>query len=1213
MSDHTSTAADTATVPTIDGPAIEATSSPSSASSSSSFTLLSSTKTITTTAASPTADDYAAPLPPPPIPPRPPATAPATSTYDAGDDAGGDELDSLLAAHVSLPTAPPRTDGAAAVYVGFSPLSERPTWITYIAVPKGVPQYEGRSAFLLVFWPTETTSYQIVPSSFKDPKLTKPFERDISSISADPTATQAERAREWISRHPVDELEHIGYTTKRPEELKEFTLSWRKGTLKYQTFWDNNSGFVEAASDFVLTEANWQPAVIALSAGKTAAVENMRLTQVIRSRTNTMAAYQKTGAPLPSRYSKLQRRDSIISMTINNEGRVDLDIDPNTYSPRTEEDVLPSLVPRRSLLASGQFSKAIPRLNIVIQIVGSRGDVQPFIGLGKELKAYGHRVRLATHATFRQFVEENGIEFYPLGGDPNELMAYMVKNPGLLPGLSSIRAGDIGRKRDMIEVILKTAWQSCTEADPDRADAEPFLADAIISNPVSFAHIHCAEALHIPCHIFFTMPWSPTKAFPNPLTNVSYVSSTTNYYSYELVDVLTWEGLGDIINNFRKKTLSLPKLSPTAGPLILKSLEVPHTYIWSEALIPKPADWGPHIDITGFIFLDLASSYTPPQDLQDFLAKGEPPVYIGFGSIVVEDPDGLTALIFEAVKLAGVRAIVSKGWGGLGGDKLTVPDNVYMIGNCPHDWLFQQVSAVVHHGGAGTTSAGLRAGRPTVIVPFFGDQSFWGAMVASIQAGPAPIPFKKLTAARLSEAIRFCAAPQVKEAAAKASARIVTENGSVEAAKSFHAQLPLETIRCDVDPYAKAEFYVEEIGKKVSRRALNALVASRAIDPARVVPYRYRYWDSGSASLTRSLFPVRAAMTIARPVSPNPGPQPQPSTPPPQQQQLQHHPTQPGLSASASFGSAVSGGGGAVPVAHTPASPSYIKAASTSLTGAATTITSALQPHLYTIQRETGYWTAKLGHAIASSVKSSGGGSNNGSLGSLGGGGGAGPGVAHSSSMQSLFGGGGAAASTGGVAPSASFGSSSSSLHAPTPQTAAGGSEYGVLSSSQHTLSKKKSGMMNVVTDNVQALGEKIAGMGQYIEGHANARAGRPPSSMGGAAAGGGGVYGAGQRQQQQQQQPSATQEQDFCLLALEVPVEASALQVPAAAVTTTAAAAAGTGKTTVYALLPAKATVVTEPGVPLYHYSLPAQDLGGEMSEAQMAEVVSKTLAMRV
>ena len=172
-------------------------------------------------------------------------------------------------------------------------------------------------------------------------------------------------------------------------------------------------------------------------------------------------------------------------------------------------------------------------------------------------------------------------------------------------------------------------------------------------------------------------------------------------------------------------------------------------------MIPKPNDWGRHIDVAGFYFLNLASSYTPDPELEAFLRDGPPPVYIGFGSIVVDDPNAMTEMIFEAVKLSGVRALVSKGWGGLGADDLGKPDEVYMLGNVPHDWLFEHVSSVVHHGGAGTTAAGIKAGKPTIVVPFFGDQPFWGAMIARANAGPDPIPYKQLTAEKLAEAITF--------------------------------------------------------------------------------------------------------------------------------------------------------------------------------------------------------------------------------------------------------------------------------------------------------------------------------------------------------------------------------------------------------------------------------------------------------------------------
>jgi UDP:flavonoid glycosyltransferase YjiC (YdhE family) len=380
-----------------------------------------------------------------------------------------------------------------------------------------------------------------------------------------------------------------------------------------------------------------------------------------------------------------------------------------------------------------------PRLNIAIHICGSRGDVQPFIPIAKLLQAapHYHRVRICTHPAFKDFVESNGVEFFSIGGDPEALMAYMVKNPGLLPNMQSIKAGDIGKRRKEMAEMMEGTWRSCIEAGDGMgekifalnvdAPEDLFIADAIIANPPSMGHIHCAEKLGIPLHMVFTMPWSPTKAFHHPLAAMEYgevEKSVANYFSFGIMELLTWQGLGDVINKFRTQTLGLDAMSPLWGHRLLPRLRIPYSYLWSQALIPRPPDWGDHINITGFSFLDAGSNYTPPDDLAEFLAKGPPPVYIGFGSIVVDDPVGLTKLLFDAVKLAKVRAIVSKGWGGVGtGD---VPDDVYLIGNCPHDWLFKRVSCVVHHGGAGTTAAGIALGKPTVVVPFFGDQPFWG-------------------------------------------------------------------------------------------------------------------------------------------------------------------------------------------------------------------------------------------------------------------------------------------------------------------------------------------------------------------------------------------------------------------------------------------------------------------------------------------------------
>ncbi|KAI9797563.1 MAG: hypothetical protein M1835_007827 [Candelina submexicana] len=457
----------------------------------------------------------------------------------------------------------------------------------------------------------------------------------------------------------------------------------------------------------------------------------------------------------------------------------------------------------------------VPTLNVVVMVIGSRGDIQPFLKVGKELKAEGHRVRIATHPAFKKFVEQDsGLEFFSVGGNPSELMAFMVKNPGLIPSIETVRAGEIGRRRDQMFEMFQGFWRACINATDDEKntsnrkmmeDKHPFVADAIIANPPSFAHIHCAERLGIPLHLMFTFPYSPTQAFPHPLANIkksNVDANYTNFMSYPLVEMMTWQGLGDLVNRFRVKTLGLEPVSTLWAPGQLFRLKVPYTYLWSPGLIPKPKDWGPEIDIAGFVFLDLASNFNPPAELTKFLEAGPPPVYIGFGSIVVDDPDQFTSLIFAAVEKAGVRALVSKGWGGLG-DEGNTPDNIFMLENTPHDWLFPRVSAVVHHGGAGTTAIGLKCGKPTMIVPFFGDQPFWGAMVAKAGAGcHEAVPYKRLTADRLAEGITECLSLEAQKNAEQLATDIAKEgDGAKNAVDAFHRNLPLRgqnSMRCSI-------------------------------------------------------------------------------------------------------------------------------------------------------------------------------------------------------------------------------------------------------------------------------------------------------------------------------------------------------------------------------------------------------------------------------
>lgn len=419
-------------------------------------------------------------------------------------------------------------------------------------------------------------------------------------------------------------------------------------------------------------------------------------------------------------------------------------------------------------------------LQIVMLIVGTRGDVQPFVAIGKRLQEDGHRVRLATHSNFREFVLSAGLEFYPLGGDPKVLAGYMVKNKGFLPS----DPAEISTQRNQLREIIYSLLHACQKADPETN--VPFCPDAIIANPPAYGHTHVAEALKVPLHVFFTMPWTPTSEFPHPLSRVR--QPVAYRLSYQIVDSMIWLGIRDLVNDFRKKQLKLRRVTYLSGSYSSPP-DLPYGYIWSPHLVPKPKDWGPKIDVVGFCFLDLASNYEPPEELLKWLASGQKPIYIGFGSLPVQEPEKMTEIIVKALEITGQRGIINKGWGGLG--NLAEPKEfVYLLDNCPHDWLFLRCAAVVHHGGAGTTAAGLKAACPTTVVPFFGDQPFWGERVHAKGVGPAPIPVNEFSLDKLVNAIRFMLDQKVKDRAVELAKAMENEDGVTGAVNAFYKHFP---------------------------------------------------------------------------------------------------------------------------------------------------------------------------------------------------------------------------------------------------------------------------------------------------------------------------------------------------------------------------------------------------------------------------------------
>jgi len=296
----------------------------------------------------------------------------------------------------------------------------------------------------------------------------------------------------------------------------------------------------------------------------------------------------------------------------------------------------------------------------------------------------------------------------------------------------------------ILRKVFHDYYAACT-------DAESILFHLLTALPAA----SIAEKLRLPafpCYLQHVHPsrYLASPAFPPWRTGLSFLEPFYNRATYLLEDSVFWYLIKPVINRWRQDCLSLgPYLK---NPFTKRTWsQGPFFYGFSRHVIPEPPDWGSSIHVTGYWFLKGSAAWTPPSDLIDFLESGPPPIYVGFGSMVNRNPEELTSIILRALARTAQRGILLTGWGGISNRDL--PTEVFKIESVPHDWLFPRVSAVIHHGGAGTTAAGLRAGRPTLVVPFFGDQTFWGWRIYQLGVGPKPIPRRKLTVSALAAAI----------------------------------------------------------------------------------------------------------------------------------------------------------------------------------------------------------------------------------------------------------------------------------------------------------------------------------------------------------------------------------------------------------------------------------------------------------------------------
>ncbi|HEX7975993.1 MAG TPA: glycosyltransferase [Anaerolineales bacterium] len=407
-------------------------------------------------------------------------------------------------------------------------------------------------------------------------------------------------------------------------------------------------------------------------------------------------------------------------------------------------------------------------MQVTILTIGSRGDVQPYVALGKGLRSAGHAVKLSTHAEFGPFARLHGLDFARLHGNPQELLAGDLGQEFLGTGQNPVRFLRAFARiaSEMMRDILRDSLAACQGADLILFSVNGWFG----AQPIM-------EKLRIPGMAAYLQPVSPTRAFPSISFPVGlHLGGLFNRLTYPVSQELGWQLLRDPLNAARKEVLGLPPV-PFWSPFERMHRErFPILYGYSPRVLPKPKDWGDWLTPTGYWFLDQEEGWRPPASLVSFLEAGPPPVYLGFGSMRDRNPEQTTRLALEALELAGQRGLLLAGWGSLG--EADLPESVYRLESAPHEWVFPRVAAAVHHGGAGTTAASLRSGTPTVTAPYFADQPFWGQRVFELGAGPRPIPRKRLTAQNLAAAIQVAVQDrEMRRTAAELGAALRLEDG----------------------------------------------------------------------------------------------------------------------------------------------------------------------------------------------------------------------------------------------------------------------------------------------------------------------------------------------------------------------------------------------------------------------------------------------------
>ena len=420
-------------------------------------------------------------------------------------------------------------------------------------------------------------------------------------------------------------------------------------------------------------------------------------------------------------------------------------------------------------------------MHLTLLAAGTRGDTQPYVALAVGLQRSGYSVRFAGNRNFEPLARQHGLDFFPINVDFFEMansgqMQEMLSSENPIKfAINSFRT--IG---PALEQMQEAAWRACEGTQ------------AVIFHPLTLPNGYfIARHLGLPCFPALLYPVDPTRAHPAlPFYYGPRLGGAYNRLTHALTDQIIWQLFRAPVAKFwRKKFGRLPQPFGNLFHLQRKT-RTPVLYGYSQHTFPRPADWPDNLHVTGYWFLDPPPDWTPPFALTHFLESGLPPIYVGFGSMGSRRAAReTTEIVIKSLSLSGQRGVLLSGWSGLG-QEMNLPGDIFVVEDVPHAWLFPRMKAVVHHGGMGTTAAGLRAGTPSIVVPHTGDQPIWGRFVHELGVGAKPIPRKRLTAERLAEAIKQAATDSAMSGRAAAlGEKIHAEDGVARAVEVIHRYL----------------------------------------------------------------------------------------------------------------------------------------------------------------------------------------------------------------------------------------------------------------------------------------------------------------------------------------------------------------------------------------------------------------------------------------